>query len=59
MTIRAANIRPGDRIAYKRAEGNYKTRTVYAVGDNYVTVMISGDEIKVPEHRITSHVASK
>lgn len=56
MSMHTKNIKPGDRITYKRPDGAYKSRTVYNVGDNYVTVMYGGGEVKVPRHHITSVV---
>jgi hypothetical protein len=54
--IKATSIKPGDRVAVK-AHGHSVTRTVSAVGDNYVTIHIAGQEAKVPEHMITSHIS--
>lgn len=58
MSISISKIRPGDRVTFP-FNGKHKTRTVHAVGDNYVTTMLAGGEVKVPVHRITSHTLSK
>ena len=52
--IKSISIVPGDRVAI-RAHGKSVTRTVMAVGDNYVTVHVCGKIAKVPEHQITGH----
>ena len=54
MSIKANTIKPGDLVTHK-IKGAYRSRSVHKVGDNYVTVLVSGGEIKIPEHQITSH----
>ena len=53
--IRAISVLPGDRIGI-RNNGHSVTRSVIAVGDDYVVVHINSQITKVPEHRISSHI---
>jgi hypothetical protein len=54
--IKAILIQPGDRVSV-HAHNSTTTRTVMAVGDDYVVVHVCGQIAKIPEHRITGHIA--
>ena len=53
--IRAISVLPGDKVGI-RAHGKSITRTVIAVGDDYVVIHAMSRIAKVPEHQITSHI---
>lgn len=44
-------MKPGDTICFKKHNKQW-TRQVYRIGDGYVTVLVGGNEMKVPNHLI-------
>lgn len=44
-------MNPGDTISFRK-HGKTWTRQIYRVGAGYVTVLVAGSEMKVPNHLI-------